>query len=250
MSTPSVATRVPAAWRAAHVVHQSIVLAVAGVAFLATTWASPLYQALLAGLPHLMVPPGIPLSLRFFGPLLFPVVLGLPLVLGRQRAFVLLWVGLMAVACAVAVLEVSRLNWFAFVSGVAFRIESGPVPLVRTLSGAVVLLSGLLLLGQQGTLRTVAHLAERGVPLPELRETRRHLLGAERLLVVALFAGALLLTIVAWVSMTATEGPPAPQEGWFVPVAWIAAILGAVILAFALGLWRRRGRAGGDEASP
>lgn len=250
MTDGDVATPVPAAWRAAHLVHQATVLGIAGVALLFATWDAPLYQAMLAGLPSLVLPPGIPIPLRFLGPLLVPIVLGVPLVFGRQRALVLLWVALMAVAAAIAVLEVSRLNWFAFVSGVAFRVESGPVPLVRTLAGAALLLCGVMLLGHQAVLRTVRDLATRGVPLPELRETRRRLLGFERTLVLGLFAAAVVLTLVAMVSMAATESAPEADEGWIVPVVWVAALLAVVVGALAYGLWHRSGSTGGEETRP
>lgn len=242
-------TTLPVAWRATYILQQVTVLLVAGAAFLFATWGSPVYQALLARLPDLVIPPGIPLPVRFAVPLLVPLLLGLPILVTRQRAPILLWLGVMAVLCALSVVEVSRLNWAAFVSGLAFRIESGPVPLVRTVAGLVVLLAGLMLMAHQGTSRTLQHLAERGVPLPQLVATRDGLLGLERFLHLGLLGAGIVLTIVAAVSMAATEVAP-EGGGTILPLVWTGLLLALIVGALALGTWRRLGAPGEDESPP
>lgn len=235
----STTTRLPASWNATHYLHQALILLAAGAAFLWTTWDSPVYRALLDGLPVLVIPPGIRISARLL-PFVLPILLGLPLVFGRQRIFGVVWLTLMALLSALAVIEVSRLNWGAFLTGVAFRVESGPVPVGRTLAGLAVLLSGLLLTAQRSVRETLRDLAGRGVPLGQIAAARRRFIDLERVLVVVLFGAGLLLTIVALVSMTLTDTAPDPDRASWVPLLWTGLLLALVVAAFALGVWRRQ----------
>lgn len=247
VTAPSERTSLPRSWAAAHWMHQSVVLLVLAVAFVLTTWGSPIYQALFAGLPTLLVPPGIPVSPRLLGPLFIPLLLGIPFLLGGQRVIVVASVAVMVLLACLSVVEVSRLNWASFISGVAFRVEGGAVPLVRTLAGLAVVLSGLLLLGQHSVRETLLDLADRGVPLSQLTEVRTQLLVFERIVIVALFGTGIVLTLVAALSMGLTEEGPVGAGGGTAALVWTAILLALIAVAFALGAWRRKGRSGAED---
>jgi hypothetical protein len=229
----------PAAWQAGHVMQQVVVLAVAGVALLAASWRSPVLTALLEQLAGVADPWAPFAPVRLVVPLFFPLVLGVPLVLTRYRAPVLLWLAVMTLVATLAVVEVARLNWAAFVAGVAFRVESGPVPFVRSAAGLVVVLCGVLLLGQQSVQHHLALLAERGVPRGELALVRGALLRRERLLAAGAAGAGVVLLIVAGVSMGLTERPPESGAAIVPIVVWVVLLLSGLagVLAF---LARRR----------
>ncbi len=235
------ANRMPAAWQANHLASQLGVLLFSGVAALFLTMGSPILEAILGVIPDIEPPWGPTLPTRYLVPLLLPLLTGLLLALSRHRAPMLLWVALAATLAVTGVLEVARLNWIAFAGGVAFRIESGPVPLVRTIAGLALVLSGLLLVAQQSVHHHVALLAERGVPRSELADVRRRLLQWERTTVLgALGAGTALVFITA-LSMQLTERAPEETTLTIPTLIWSGILL--AVIAGTLGyLAKRRAR--------
>lgn len=235
------ASRMPAAWEANHLATQMGVLIVSGVAALFLTIGSPILEAILGVIPDIDAPWGPALPTRYLVPLLLPVLAGMLLALTRHRAPLLLWIALAAALAVTGVLEVARLNWIAFAGGVAFRVESGPVPLVRTIAGLALILSGLLLLAQQSVHHHVALLVERGVPRGELASVRHQLLQWERLTILAALGAGTGLVFIAALSMQLTER--APEETAFtVPTLIWSGVLLAVIAGTLGYLARRRTR--------
>lgn len=226
-------------WSVPHLAAQLVVLLVAAAAALVVTWSSPIYQQIFAAIPALVLPGGVLLPAHVFLPPLVPVLLGVPLALTRYRAPLLLWVVIMTAFAALGVLEVARLNWAAFVAGIAFRVESGPVPLVRSAAGLLLVLSGVLLLAHQSVHHHVALLAERGVPRPELAVARRRLLRQERLVVLGAGGAGLVLLLVAALSMHLTERAPADDPLFLPALLWVAALTGALAATFAFLAWRQ-----------
>lgn len=234
--------RTPRSWHLAYLWQQLNVLLLTGPAFLFATWESPVYQAALAHVPDLPLPAGTFVPATLWLPLVAPIALGLPLVLSRHRTPLLLWLAVVTVALLVGVIEVSRLNWFAFASGVAFRIDSGPVPLVRTVAGLVTLLLGLLLMAQQSVRTATVHLAERGVSLQELRRVQSGLIGLERGILLVAAAAGVVLTIVASVSLSTTEGAPDPDSSLTLSLIWTTLLVVTLLVALGLALWDHHAR--------
>ncbi len=245
MTTPPRGPRyaAPVSWAFQHVAAQVAVLGVAGVGLLLTTWDAPVYQAVFGHLPAVGAGPLV-VGPEWWAPLLAPLALGLPLALTRYRAPLLLWITLMAALAVLAVVETSRLNWYAFSRGIAYRLESGPVPLVRTSGGVLLLLSGLVLLAQQSVRLSVLDLAARGVPAASLAAARDSLLRLERTLAAATLAAGLVLTAIVAVSLRATEGAPQEGTGLGGPLVWTALLVTALLAALGLALSPRRRRAG------
>lgn len=222
------ASRMPAAWQANHLANQIGVLLIAGAAALFLTIGSPILEAFLGVIPDIEPPWGPTLPTRYLVPLLLPLLAGLLLTLTRHRAPLLLWVALATALAVTGVLEVARLNWFAFAGGVAFRVESGPVPLVRTIAGLALVLCGLLLLAQQSIHHHIGLLVERGVPRGELATVRRRLVQWERMTIMGAFGAGTGLVFITALSMQLTER--APEETVFtIPTLIWSGILLAVI---------------------
>ncbi len=227
------AAQLPPAWRAQHTLHQLRVLIVAGIALLLVSWRSPIMEPLLDAIPELETPWGFPLPTRYLIPLTLPLVLGIPLALTRYRAPLILWVGLATVLATTGVLEVARLNWVAFAGGVAFRVESGPVPLVRSIAGLALVLCGVLLMAQQSAHHHIALLAERGVPRNELTVVRRRLLRWEHIAVAGAFAAGTLLILITAISMQLTERAPSETSRFLPAVVWVGALLAVIATVIA-----------------
>lgn len=217
--------RMPPAWKAQYALQQTLVLVLAGIATLLISLDSPIITALLDPLPELEGPQGLLLPTTIIVPLLAPIFIGLPLVLSRYRPPLLLWLALATAIAVTGVLEVARLNWVAFAGGAAFRVESGPVPLLRSISGLALVLAGVLLIIQQATHQQLAHIAERGVPRNELARVRRHLARWDRLVVLAAFAAGTILLLVTMVSMQLTERPPQETQGFLAAILWTGLLL-------------------------
>lgn len=237
--------RVPPAWSAQHVLQQLFVLVVAGVAALVVALDSPVLQAVLAPLPSLVAPGGLVLPSQQLAPLLLPLVLGVPLALTRHRAPLLLWVALAVLLAGVGVLEVARLNWASFVGGVAFRVESGPVPFLRTLAGLVLVLCGVVLIAHQSVHAHVVDLAGRGVAREELAVVRRNLLRREQGVVLGAAGAGVVLLGVAALSMQLTERAPGDGEGFVAAAVWAGLLLG--VFALMVAGWARRRRSQGED---
>lgn len=220
--------RLPRAWRAQHLMHQTLVLLIAALAAYFVARDSPVFQGLLDPLPRLLLPGGIVIPLAQLVPPLVPLLLGLPLALTRHRAPLLLWTALMILFATLGILEVARLNWAAFAGGVAFRVETGPVPIIRSTAGLLLVLCGMLLLAQQAVHQYVRLLIQRGVPRRQLAIVRNQLLRWERLLVAGAFLGGTVLLLVTAISMHLTER--APREApWFIPaLIWTGILLGVI----------------------
>lgn len=234
---------VPASWRVVYVWQQLVVLLLMGPAFAVALAGSSVFEAAFVHLPTLDTPLGISLSPALYLPLLAPVLLGIPLALSSYRAPLLLWISVITVALLLSVFELSRLNWFAFFSGVAFRLEGGPVPMARTIAGLITLLLALLVLAQQSLRRTVLDLAERGATVDELRRVRDGLVGIERAVLAAAAGAGVLLAVVAAISLRVTEGAPKEGAGIALPLLWAAGLIVAILVALAFSLWDFRRRA-------
>jgi hypothetical protein len=225
--TPQIpTTRLPHTWRLQYLLQQTGILILAGLAAVLLAQSSPVYQGIFRPLGVLETPWGFHLAPIQIIPLITPVLLGIPLVLNRHRAPLLLWVALMTLAAVFGVIEVARLNWAAFAGGFAFRVETGPVPLMRTLAGLLLILCGVLLLAQQATHQHLRILAERGVTRRQLAHLRTNMLRWERLVTLAAGLGGTVLLLVTAISMHLSERPPGDSP-WLVPaILWTLLLLG------------------------